>query len=66
MTNNELTDALQFLRPKAQWFLNDSGLVWLDTVQTQPRWAARPILADITIAQVKTAVINKINSGDSD
>jgi hypothetical protein len=30
------TDALQSLRPKAQWVLRDGELEWLDTEQTQP------------------------------
>ena len=30
------TDALQTLRPKAQWVLRGDSLEWLDTVQTEP------------------------------
>jgi hypothetical protein len=29
-------DALQTLRPKAQWVLRGDSLEWLDTVQTEP------------------------------
>ena len=29
-------DALQTLRPKAQWLLHGDSLEWLDTVQTEP------------------------------
>jgi len=29
-------DALQSLRPNAQWVLRGDSLEWLDTVQTQP------------------------------
>jgi len=31
-----VTDALQSLRPKAQWVLRGEELEWLDTEQTQP------------------------------
>ena len=29
-------NAIQSLRPNAQWVLRDDNLEWLDTVQTQP------------------------------
>ena len=31
-----IIDALQTLRPKAQWLLHGDSLEWLDTVQTEP------------------------------
>ena len=39
-------DALQSLRPKAQWVLRGDTLEWLDTEQTQPTEAE--IQAEIT------------------
>lgn len=39
MTYNDIVQALKTLRPSAEWTLNgDSleGLIWLDTIQTQP------------------------------
>ncbi len=35
----DITEALQSLRPKAEWSLNGDtyeGLIWLDEIQTQP------------------------------
>ena len=42
-------DALQSLRPKAQWVLRGEELEWLDTTQTQPTEAE--IQAEITRLQ---------------
>ena len=42
-------DAIQSLRPKAQWVLRGDDLEWLDTVQTQPTEAE--ITAEVTRLQ---------------
>lgn len=36
MTHQEITLALNFIRPNAQWFLTDDKLTWLDTTQDEP------------------------------
>jgi hypothetical protein len=44
-------DALQSLRPNAQWVLRGDSLEWLDTVQTQPTEAE--ITAEIARLQAE-------------
>ena len=45
------TQAIQTLRPKAQWVLRGDELEWLDTEQTQPTEAE--ITAEVTRLQVE-------------
>jgi hypothetical protein len=47
----EKADALQFLRPGAEWVLRGDDLEWLDTKQTQPTDAE--IAAEITRLQAE-------------
>lgn len=42
-------DALQSLRPKAQWVLRGDSLEWLDTVQAEP--TAEELAAEVTRLQ---------------
>lgn len=36
MNHQEITLALNFIRPKAEWSLTDDELLWLDTNQDKP------------------------------
>ena len=47
----DTSDALQSLKPNAQWVLRGDELEWLDTVQTQPTEAE--ITAEVTRLQAE-------------
>jgi hypothetical protein len=36
MTNREMVEVLMFLRPNAEWSINNGVLNWMDQVQIQP------------------------------
>ena len=76
MKHLEKVKAIQFIKPNAQFVLNDDKLIWLDTKQTEPTekeieagfiacQAAEKIEAEAK-ATAKSALLDKLGINDDE